>query len=150
MANLFFAAVSDPPRYSQTNFYKMLKTDLRYETTILPLGHKTISCPSCGNQRYVYTEKGIDVALSTKLLLLAHNRAFETAVLLSGDKDYLETVQAVKNMGLRVEIASWRQSLARDLADESSSAVVYLDDLKNEIALMAPPEAEVENLQQPD
>jgi len=61
----FFAAVSDPPRYSQTNFYKMLKTELHYEMTILPLGHKTLSCKKCGDKRYVYTEKGIDVDLST-------------------------------------------------------------------------------------
>jgi len=146
----FFAAVSDPPRYSQTNFYKMLKTELHFEMTVLPLGHKTVSCKKCGDHRHVYTEKGIDVGLSTKLLLLAHNRAFETAILLSGDKDYLETVQAVKNMGLRVEIVSWRQSLSKDLAEESSSGVIFLDDLKNEIAMTTPLEAEVEKLQEPE
>ena len=53
---------------------------------------------------------------------------FETAILLSGDKDYLETVQAVKNMGLRVEIVSWRQSLSKELGNESSSGVIHLDD----------------------
>lgn len=146
----FFAAVSDPPRYSQTNFYKMLKAELHYEMTVLPLGHKTVSCTKCGDKRYVYTEKGIDVALSTKLLLLAHNRAFETAILLSGDKDYLETVQAVKNMGLRVEIVSWRQSLSKELGNESSSCVIYLDDLKGEIAMKGPVESEVEKLQEPE
>jgi hypothetical protein len=31
----FFAATTDPPRYSQTNFYKMLKADLHYETVVL-------------------------------------------------------------------------------------------------------------------
>lgn len=146
----FFAAVSDPPRYSQTNFYKMLKTELHYEMTVLPLGHKTITCKKCGDKRYVYTEKGIDVALSTKLLLLAHNRAFETAILLSGDKDYLETVQAVKNVGLRVEIVSWRASLSKELGNESSSGVVYLDDLKNDIAMKGPLDAEAEKLQEPE
>jgi uncharacterized LabA/DUF88 family protein len=146
----FFAAVSDPPRYSQTNFYQMLKTELHYEMTVLPLGHKTVSCFKCGDKRHVYTEKGIDVGVSTKLLLLAHNRAFETAILLSGDKDYLETVQAVKNMGLRVEIVSWRQSLSKELGNESSSGVIYLDDLKGEVAMKGPVEPEVEKLQEPE
>jgi len=146
----FFAAVSDPPRYSQTNFYKMLKTELHYEMTVLPLGHKTVSCGKCRDKRRVYTEKGIDVALSTKLLLLAYNRAFETGILISGDKDYLETVQAVKNMGLRVEIVSWRQSLSKELGNESSSAVIYLDDLKGEIAMKGPFELEVEKLLEPE
>lgn len=146
----FFAAVSDPPRYSQTNFYRMLKTELHYEMTVLPLGSRTVTCNNCGIQRRAYTEKGIDVALSTKLLVLAHNRAFETAILLSGDKDYLETIQAVKTIGLRVEIVSWRQSLSKALGDESSLNVVFLDDLKDEIALTAPVDAEAERLHEPE
>jgi uncharacterized LabA/DUF88 family protein len=123
---------------------------LHFEMVVLPLGHRTVTCKKCRDQRRVYTEKGIDVGLSTKLLLLAHNRAFETAILLSGDKDYLETVQAVKNMGLRVEIASWRNSLSSALGDESSSAVIFLDDLKNDIAMTTPIEVEVEKLLEPE
>jgi len=46
------------------------------------------------------------------LLILATDRAFETAILVSGDKDYLETVKAVKNLGMRIEIVSWRASLS--------------------------------------
>jgi len=38
----FFAAVSDPPRYSQTAFYKRLKDQLHWETVIFPLGSKTV------------------------------------------------------------------------------------------------------------
>ena len=90
-------------------------------------------------------EKGVDVALATKLLMLAHNGAFDTAILLSGDKDYLETVMAVKAQGLRVEIVSWRNSLSNDLAAESSKDVVYLDDLRDQIELLREeidPEAE--------
>ena len=142
----FFAAVTDPPRYSQTGFYKMLKQELHFETTILPLGKKTLRCNKCGDMRTTYTEKGVDVALATKLLVLANNRAFDTAILLSGDKDYLETVKAVKAQGLRVEIVSWRGSLSRDLADESSSTVIYLDDLHDEVELKVPVEPEVEKL----
>jgi len=140
----FFAAVSDPPRYNQTGFYKMLKNDLHYEMTIYPLGNKTIRCNQCGDRRRTYTEKGIDVALATKLLILATNRAFETAILVSGDKDYLETVKAVKNLGLRVEIVSWRGSLSQELGQESSRNVIFLDDLRAEIE--KPADAEIEGL----
>lgn len=49
----FFAAVSDPPRYSQTNFYKMLKTELHYEMTVLPLGHKTVNCNPGDSRAFV-------------------------------------------------------------------------------------------------
>jgi len=131
----FFAAVNDPPRYKQTNFYRMLKEKLHWETTVFPLGNKTMHCKTCDSSWRTYTEKGVDVAIATKMLTHAINRAFETAVLISGDKDYLETVRTVKNMGLRVEIVSFRNSLSHDLANESSAPVLVLDDIRSEIKL---------------
>jgi uncharacterized LabA/DUF88 family protein len=144
----FFAAVSDPPRYNQTGFYKMLKNDLHYEMVILPLGSKTVACHQCGDKRRSYTEKGIDVALATKLLILANNKAFETAIVVSGDKDYLETVKAVKNLGIRVEIVSWKRSLSYELGQESSKNVVLLDDIRADIEKAAP-DKEIEDLMPP-
>jgi len=108
------------------------------------LGSRTIKCHQCGDVRRTYTEKGIDVALATKLLVLANNRAFETAILVSGDKDYLETVKAVKALGLRVEVVSWRRSLSNELAQESSKNVILLDDLRAEIE--KPADVEIERL----
>ena len=139
----FFAAVTHPPRYSQTGFYRMLKEELHFETIILPLGKRTTTCRKCGDNRVVPTEKGVDVALATKLLMLAQSRSFETAIILSGDKDYLETVQAVKSQGLRIEIVSWRASLSQELGHESSANVLFLDDLRSAIELrVAKPPAE--------
>jgi len=145
----FFAAVTDPPRYTQTNFYKMLKERLRWETLIFPLGSRTVRCADCNRTRKVPTEKGVDVAIATKLLTHAINRAFETAILVSGDKDYLETVRTVKNLGLRVEIVSFRHSLSRELGNESSAPVLFLDDIRSQIEL-ARPDSEAESLQAPD
>ena len=127
----------------------MLKNDLHYEMTVFPLGSKTVRCQKCGDSRRSYTEKGIDVALATKLLVLGNNRAFETAILVSGDKDYLETVKAVKSMGMRVEVVSWRRSLSKELAQESSINAILLDDLRTEIEKPAA-DVEVEKLMTPE
>jgi uncharacterized LabA/DUF88 family protein len=143
----FFAAVTDPPRYSQTAFYQILKTQLHYDMTILPLGSRTGSCKKCGDRRTVPVEKGIDVALATRLLVLANNRAFETAILMSGDKDFLETVKAVKGNGLRVEIVSWSGALSRELSEEASGPITYLDGLRSQVELKAPVDTEAETLQ---
>src|SRR5215510_8495313 len=75
----FFAAVSDLPRYSQTNFYRMLKERLRWETVVFPLGSRTLHCKNCSASWRTSTEKGVDVAIATKMLTHAINRAFETA-----------------------------------------------------------------------
>jgi len=145
----FFAAVTDPPKYAQTNFYKMLKERLHWETVIFPLGRKTFHCKNCNTIHELKAEKGVDVALATKMLTLAINKAFDTAILVSGDKDYLDTVRTVKNLGLRVEVVSFKGSLSRELANESSSPVMYLDDLRKEIEL-ANPDTEAEKLESVD
>lgn len=140
----FFAAVIDPPKYSQTNFYEKLKK-LRWETEIFPLGRKTFTCKTCNTTHNLKAEKGVDVAIAMKMLTHATNKAFDTAILLSGDKDYLDTVRTVKNMGLRVEIVSFKRSLAPGLAAESSTSVLYLDDLRSEIE-SSKPDSEAEQL----
>lgn len=142
----FFASVTDPPRYQQTGFYNTLRNDLRWEVELFPLGRKTARCNRCGDSRTVPVEKGVDVAVATKMLTLAGNRAFDTAILISGDKDYLQTVRAIKNLGLRVEVVSWRASLSRDLGVESSAPVVYLDDIRADLERTAPIDQEVEAL----
>lgn len=108
----FFASVTDPPRYQQTKFYQFLKRDMRYEVVLYKLGRKTTRCRNCGETRWVSVEKGVDVGLATKLLTLANDKAFDTAILAGADKDYLETVRAVKARGRRVEIAAWRGTIS--------------------------------------
>ncbi len=56
----FFGAVTEPPRYMQTAFYRTLKEKLPWETLILPLGQKTVRCLKCSQNRRTYTEKGVD------------------------------------------------------------------------------------------
>jgi uncharacterized LabA/DUF88 family protein len=129
----FFASENDPPRALQTSFYRNLKTQLRWEVVLYDLGRKTVNCNGCGHKEVVPTEKGVDVGLATKMLMLAFNKAYETAILVAGDKDFLETVRFIKNLGLRVEVVSWRGGTSPDLAAESSAPVKYLDDMQSSI-----------------
>jgi uncharacterized LabA/DUF88 family protein len=129
----FFASELDPPRAIQTDFYRFLKEQLRWELRLYDLGQKTQRCSSCGNQERLPAEKGVDVGLATKMLMLAFNKAYETAILVSGDKDYLETVGFIKNLGLRVEVISWAGALSPELRAESSVPVILLDNLRAQI-----------------
>lgn len=129
----FFASEQDPPKAIQTNFYQYIKNVLRWELHLYELGKKSHTCPSCSNTHITPAEKGVDVGVATKLLMLGVNRAYETAILVAGDKDYLETVRFIKNLGLRVEIVSWQKSLSSDLAAESSAPVLLLDSLKSQV-----------------
>ena len=129
----FFASEQDPPKAMQTTFYQYIKNTLRWELHLYELGKRRTNCSKCGNSITTPTEKGVDVGLATKMLVLGVNRAYETAILVSGDRDYLETVQYIKSLGLRVEVVSWRQSLSPQLNPESSSPIIFLDDIKAEI-----------------
>ena len=48
-------------------------------------------------------EKGIDVAIAVESLSLAYENAYDTAVIVSGDGDYVELVEALKRKGKHVE-----------------------------------------------
>lgn len=41
----FFASVTEPPRYVQTNFYRFIKNEMRYEILLFKLGQKTVDLP---------------------------------------------------------------------------------------------------------
>ena len=129
----FFASETDPPSDGATAFYQFLKENLRWEVILYPLGKRTVRCNDCGHEHTSRAEKGVDVGLATKMLMLAVNQAYETAILISGDRDYVETVKHIKGRGLRVEVIAWRAGLAADLEAESSAPVVYLDDLRDQI-----------------
>jgi uncharacterized LabA/DUF88 family protein len=142
----FFASVTNPPRYQQTNFYRFIKNHMRFEVSLYKLGRKTTRCRNCNRSWTVPVEKGVDVGLATKLLSLASHRAFETALLIAADRDYLETVQAVKNMGMRVEIIAWRGTISPQMENESSAPVLFFDDMRYDIELTTEPDREAEEL----
>ena len=57
-------------------------------------------------------EKGIDVAIAVESLKLAYEDAYDTAVLVSGDSDYIELVEAIKSKGKHVECAMFKNQSA--------------------------------------
>jgi len=65
------------------------------------------TCPSCRAVLTVAAEKGVDAALVTDLLSLAWQRAYDVAVLVSGDSDYIPAVEYVQSQGLKVVNAAW-------------------------------------------
>jgi uncharacterized LabA/DUF88 family protein len=52
-----------------------------------------------------YAEKGVDIQVAVDMLQLAFNKAYDTAILVSGDGDFASVVQAVKGFGRRMEVA---------------------------------------------
>jgi uncharacterized LabA/DUF88 family protein len=74
-------------------------------------------------------EKGIDVRVATDMLWQAHNNVYDTAVLVSGDADYVPAVEAVKAIGKHVEVAFVTRGRSLDL-QHAADRFVLLDAAK--------------------
>jgi uncharacterized LabA/DUF88 family protein len=67
-------------------------------------------------------EKGIDVKVATDLLVHGFRGNYDVVILVSGDTDFADALQAVKDQGKHVEIAlfgpGWTSQHLRDVADK--------------------------------
>jgi len=84
--------------------------------------------------RVVSPGKSIDGRLIFDLLTKAHAGAFDTAVIASGDRDYIPVVEYVKGMKKKVLIGSFASALAHGLSSVSDG-VIDLDKHITEISL---------------
>ena len=63
-------------------------------------------------------QKGVDTLLAMDLVRLAGRRVYDTAVLISGDRDLAEAVRAAQELGSRVVVATPdRYCVAREVID---------------------------------
>lgn len=67
----------------------------------------TDSCPSCGELYMGKPEKGVDSTIVTDLLSLAWQDAYDIAILVSSDADFIPAVNKVQTAGLKVINAAW-------------------------------------------
>jgi hypothetical protein len=73
-------------------------------------------CPSCGADYEYTTEKRVDTRLVADLIHYAANGAYDAAVLVSGDDDFVPAVEAVNALGKQVWVATWSaEELSKDL-----------------------------------
>jgi uncharacterized LabA/DUF88 family protein len=107
----------EPYRYAdQQRFFDRLRRLPRFEVKLGTLVYRNFS------QGIPPYEKGIDVRLATDMLMHAYRGNFDVAILVSGDTDFADAVQAVKDLGRNVEIALFGNPASsrrlRDVADD--------------------------------
>ncbi len=77
-----------------------------------------------------FIEKGIDILLATDMIVLAYNNAYDTAILVSGDSDYIPVVEMIQQLGKRVENASFKRTSSYELRKVCDDFILldnYLD-----------------------
>jgi hypothetical protein len=65
------------------------------------------ACPECHQIFVAKPEKGVDAAIVTDMLSLAWQNAYDIAVLVTSDVDFVPAVQKVQERGLKVVNAGW-------------------------------------------
>lgn len=118
--NAIVDQTKEPARYaSQQRFFDRLRRVPRLEVRL-----GTLVYPVAWPEAAPY-EKGIDVRVATDMLTHAFRGNFDTAVLVSGDNDFADAVQAVKDVGRNVEVALFgtlnSSRRLRDVADDTIS-----------------------------
>ncbi len=88
----------DPEKYrKQQKFFEKLRNTPNLMVVLVRLQKRVV------DSKVVYAIKGDDIHLATDMIVLASKNAYDTAVLVSGDGDFVPAVKAVQEMGKRVE-----------------------------------------------
>lgn len=127
----YYSGVDTPISKNQKKFLKMLK-HLEIETITRPLKLRKIKCEKCGFVKQAKFEKGIDASLSTDLLWFASQNGYDTAILISGDADFIPPIKRVKLLGKRIELWAFKHTLGKELRNLVDK-VYYIDDIIDQI-----------------
>jgi len=111
----------------QQRFFERLRRDPYFE---LRLGRRverdrSFKCTHCGEicEGKTWEQKGVDTLLVFDLIALATRNAYDTAIILAGDEDFLTPFLEIRMLGKTVENAfteyGWSPRL-RDVADKAT------------------------------
>ena len=81
-------------------------------------------------------EKKVDIKIAIDIISLAYENAYDTAVLVSGDGDFVPVVKMVKELDKHLEVWAFRYSLANILREElGQENIYYIDDILSKIEI---------------
>lgn len=123
LGSIFYAGISAKPYPKKRKFLKYIE---KAGFVIQSLPFDPVS----------NKQKGVDVLIYKDIIELAREDAFDKAILVSGDKDFVEIIRTLKALKKQIEIWSFKKSIAKKLIEEAGiESVFYLDDILDEIAI---------------
>ncbi|HAJ3957194.1 NYN domain-containing protein [Fictibacillus sp. Mic-4] len=100
----YFYTVNEPVQNGIIGYLKTVpRTTVKMGTLLKNKIPQVVFDPS-NPKTYVATEKGTDVNLTTDLLIGAYMNSYDTAIIISGDTDYMTPIEEVKKIGKIVEV----------------------------------------------
>ncbi len=127
------------------DFFNILKEEFHYEVDVFPInfrGRRLRRKDRDPNDDFEPKEKCVDIALATSLLYYAAiPNAYDLAIAVIGDRDYLPVLQHVRRLGKRIAIASIKDCCAPEYTDPLDNArvkdmdIIWLNDVVSQIEL---------------
>lgn len=127
------------------DFFDMLKEEHHYELEIYPIsfkGRRLRKADRDPKDTFEPKEKCVDIALaSTMLYMAAIPTAYDVAIAVIGDRDFMPVLQTVRRLGKRVAIASIKTSCAPEFSDPldpfrvKDFDIIWLESLLDELEL---------------
>ena len=112
----YYVGVSPGAPQQVEAFLKGLELRPGYFVKREPRVRRSGRCSTCGGDYEYTTEKRVDTRLVADLIHYAANNAYDAAVLISGDDDFVPAVEAVNALGKQVWVATWSaEELSTDL-----------------------------------
>src|SRR2546426_443250 len=112
----YYVGVSPDAPPLVEGFLKGLELRPGYFVKREPRVRRAGRCPGCGKEYEYTTEKRVDTRLVADLIHYAASNAFDAAVLVSGDDDFVPAVEAVNALGKQGWVATWSaDELSKDL-----------------------------------
>ncbi len=81
------------------------------------------------NDKIVYVVKGDDIHIAVDMVTHAYNDAYDTAILVSGDGDFVPAVLAAQAKGKRVEQAYFKQGHSYHLRQKCNNSILLTTEL---------------------
>jgi len=132
----FFGAVQpgDAGKDSQSDFYEWLQRSCNCTVHVKELHSSQVKCSKCGEERTVFSEKGLDLRFVLTVMGLLRQAVFDTAVFVTGNGAFEDLVYEVVTTGRKVVVVAFKDSLSSKLVKATNLPPVYLDDWVEEIA----------------
>jgi uncharacterized LabA/DUF88 family protein len=115
--------------------YPVKTKDKRWLSKLHHLGYsvKTRSVKVAPNGKKV--EKRIDVLMAVDIIASVYEKKYDTAVIVSGDGDFVPVVKKLKELNKSVEIWSFKELLSEQLKSLVSTNIHYIDTVLDQIKM---------------
>lgn len=118
----YYASEGIPKKVKATGNIDVSAKDIEVFKTSLVKNHVKLNLKS----RIRGKEKGVDVALAVDLLSMAYSNAYDYAIIVSGDADFINAIEEVKRFGKIVYVASFKKRFNEELMTHVDG-IIFLD-----------------------